>query len=74
MSVSVVTESVANLVRITEALAKKYPNHSWDMVRFLSGAQARQKQMERVVKSIFPVIISLALNVRFIHSSPSKLE
>jgi len=39
----------------SEALSKRYPQHTWDMVRFLSGRQARQKLLERVLKSIFPV-------------------
>ena len=42
-------------VQLAELLAEKYPDYKWEKVYLLKGRYAGQIQLERAVRSLFPV-------------------
>jgi len=42
---------------LTKSLALKYPHHDWRRFYLLKGKYAMQKKLERVVRSLFKVIL-----------------
>lgn len=41
--------------QLVELLAKRYPEHSWNVVNLLRGKYAQQKRLEVAVAHLFPV-------------------
>lgn len=45
--------------QLAELLEEVYPEYKWEKVYLLKGRYAQQKRLEKAVRSLFPVRISL---------------